>query len=201
MGIPVGVGMGASKTLAKIANRAAKKVGSVYVLNHASEAGRARLADWLVTELWGVAGRLERRLAKLGIHTAADLARQSGADTPAFRSCRRAEWPCSCKASSAAAGNSASSAQKHLLFAVVWAPHRGFGYPGGRGGGPCGQRPPAVGASERCAKPSPRRATRQHCRCTDGVHGLTSIQPSAACYWVIIATPSFSQLSIPVARL
>ena len=74
-GIPVGVGLSASKTLAKVANRAAKKAGGVYVLDHASEAGRALLADWPVAELWGVAGRLERRLAELGIHTAADLAR------------------------------------------------------------------------------------------------------------------------------
>ena len=74
-GIPVGVGIGASKTLAKVANRAAKKSGGVFVLDHASEAGRALLDEWPVAELWGVAGRLERRLADLGIRTAGELAR------------------------------------------------------------------------------------------------------------------------------
>ena len=74
-GIPVGVGIGASKTLAKVANRAAKKAGGVYVLDHTSAEGRALLEEWPVAELWGVASRLERRLAELGIRTAAELAR------------------------------------------------------------------------------------------------------------------------------
>ena len=74
-GIPVGVGIGATKTLAKVANRAAKKAGGVYVLDHTSAEGRALLGEWPVAELWGVASRLERRLAELGIRTAAELAR------------------------------------------------------------------------------------------------------------------------------
>ena len=78
-GIPVGVGIGATKTLAKVANRAAKKTGGVFVLDHTSEEGRALLEEWPVAELWGVASRLERRLAELGIRTAADLARARAA--------------------------------------------------------------------------------------------------------------------------
>ena len=74
-GIPVGVGLGASKTLAKVANRAAKKSDGVFVLDHTSAEGRALLDAWPVAELWGVASRLERRLAELGIRTAGELAR------------------------------------------------------------------------------------------------------------------------------
>ena len=74
-GIPVGVGIGASKTLAKVANRAAKRTGGVCVLDHAMAKGRALLDEWPVGELWGIARRLEKRLADLSIHTAAQLAR------------------------------------------------------------------------------------------------------------------------------
>ena len=52
-GIPVGVGIAATKTLAKVANRQAKRTGGVYVLEHGSAEGRA--ARWL-----GGAGTLGR---------------------------------------------------------------------------------------------------------------------------------------------
>ena len=74
-GIPVGVGIAATKTLAKLANRHAKKHGGVYALDHESEAGQALVEEWPVAELWGVASRLEKRLAHLGIFTAGHLAR------------------------------------------------------------------------------------------------------------------------------
>ena len=74
-GIPVGVGIGATKVLAKVANRAAKKSGGVFVLNHANKEGHALLSEWPVGELWGIARRLEKRLADLGIKTAGELAR------------------------------------------------------------------------------------------------------------------------------
>ena len=74
-GIPVGVGIAATKTLAKVANRQAKRTGGVYVLEHGSAEGRALLDGWEVRELWGVAGRLATRLAAMGIHTAGELAR------------------------------------------------------------------------------------------------------------------------------
>ncbi len=72
---PVGIGIGATKVLAKLANRHAKKQGGVYALDHQSEEGRALIEGWPVAELWGVAGRLERRLARLGIFAAGQLAR------------------------------------------------------------------------------------------------------------------------------
>ena len=74
-GIPIGVGVAATKTLAKLANRQAKQTGGVCVLDHQSQAGRDLLEEWPVRELWGVAGRLERRLAAMFILTAGQLAR------------------------------------------------------------------------------------------------------------------------------
>ena len=74
--IPVSVGVAPSKTLAKLANWAAKKIpqcDGVCVLD------RAHKWEWLlkrvpVTTLWGVAQRQAHRLAPLGIHSAWDLA-------------------------------------------------------------------------------------------------------------------------------
>ncbi|KNY13066.1 DNA polymerase V subunit UmuC [Shinella sp. SUS2] len=68
-GIPVSVGIAPTKTLAKVANRLAKKraaTGGVLVL--ADEASQTEaLAQLELTDLWGVAGRLAQRLVALGI--------------------------------------------------------------------------------------------------------------------------------------
>jgi DNA polymerase V len=69
-GIPCGVGIGATKTLAKIANRLAKKAGGLVVL---ADPGAA-LHDLPCDKIWGVASRLARRLDSLDIKTAQDLA-------------------------------------------------------------------------------------------------------------------------------
>ena len=74
-GIPIGVGVASSKLLAKLANRQAKKTGGVCVLDHRSTEGQAIIEGWPCQELWGVAGRLANRLAKLGIFTAGQLSR------------------------------------------------------------------------------------------------------------------------------
>ena len=74
-GIPIGVGVSATKVLAKLANRQAKKTGGVCVLNHASGEGKALLDTWPCSELWGVAGATAAKLATLGIHTAGELSR------------------------------------------------------------------------------------------------------------------------------
>src|SRR3546814_8411108 len=70
-GIPVSVGIAPTKTLAKVANRFAKKDASlegVCILR--DEAGiDARLAAMEMTDLWGVAHRLAVRLADLRLHT------------------------------------------------------------------------------------------------------------------------------------
>jgi hypothetical protein len=77
-GIPVGVGIGPSKTLAKLANHMAKRdpaPGSpegvcVLASKYAADValGRVELKD-----LWGVAGGTIRRIAKLGITTPRQL--------------------------------------------------------------------------------------------------------------------------------
>ena len=74
-GIPVSVGIAPTKTLAKVANQTAKKdpeSGGVAVLlsEAAQEAALARLE---ITDLWGIAGRLARRLEEIGISTPLQL--------------------------------------------------------------------------------------------------------------------------------
>lgn len=75
-GIPVGVGIGPTKTLAKLANWAAKtwrKSGGVIDLR--DPARRDKLLQMTeVSEVWGVGRRLTAKLAPLGIRTAWDLA-------------------------------------------------------------------------------------------------------------------------------
>lgn len=74
-GIPVSVGIAPTKTLAKVANRTAKKgpdSGGVTVLMTAA-AQEAALAQLEITDLWGVAGRLAKRLEEIGIRTPLQL--------------------------------------------------------------------------------------------------------------------------------
>jgi DNA polymerase V len=77
-GIPCGVGIGATKTLAKIANRVAKNTGGLMVLTDPAPILRELPCD----KIWGIASRLARRLDALGIKTAQDLA---GADRRVVR--------------------------------------------------------------------------------------------------------------------
>jgi DNA polymerase V len=72
-GLPVGVGIGATKTLAKIANNAAKKANGVVVLN--SEAiTKAVLAMTPVRDIWGIGRQHDRLLERYGIRTAWEFA-------------------------------------------------------------------------------------------------------------------------------
>ncbi|HDQ4105110.1 TPA: translesion error-prone DNA polymerase V subunit UmuC [Pseudomonas aeruginosa] len=79
-GIPTGVGIGPTKTLAKLANYAAKRwqkqTGGVVDLRCPDRRAKL-LAVTPVGEVWGVGRRLTERLAAMEIKTAADLA---GAD-------------------------------------------------------------------------------------------------------------------------
>ncbi len=76
-GIPVSVGIAPTKTLAKLANHAAKKDqkhgGVALLLDEAAQDGA--LARIELTDLWGIAGRLAARLAAIGIKTPRDLKR------------------------------------------------------------------------------------------------------------------------------
>ncbi len=70
-GIPISVGLGPTKTLAKLANRLAKKgQGSLQV----DPGDRRILAGVEVEEVWGVGRRLGLRLRRVGVKTALDLA-------------------------------------------------------------------------------------------------------------------------------
>lgn len=78
IGVPVCVGIARTRTQAKLANRAAKKLAvfdGVCVWPATRPEWRHELMSRLpVSEVWGIASRLERRLAGIGIRTIADLA-------------------------------------------------------------------------------------------------------------------------------
>ncbi|TYO96322.1 DNA polymerase V [Geothermobacter ehrlichii] len=77
VGVPVSVGIAPTKTLAKLANYAAKRfaeTGGVVDLS-APHKQRRLLAITPVGEVWGVGRRIAASLQKLGVTTALDLAR------------------------------------------------------------------------------------------------------------------------------
>jgi len=78
-GIPVCVGMGPTKTLAKLANFAAKKWQQTDgVLDLSDPVRREKLMRLVpVGEVWGIGSRTTAKLNQLGIHTVWDLASQS----------------------------------------------------------------------------------------------------------------------------
>jgi DNA polymerase V len=76
-GIPVCVGIGPTKTLAKLANFIAKRhprSKGVFNYNDLSEALQVKLLSQIeVGEVWGIGRRISTRLAEHGIHTVQDL--------------------------------------------------------------------------------------------------------------------------------
>lgn len=77
-GIPVCVGMGTTKILAKLANYAAKKWHKTGgVLDLSDPVRREKLLRLVsVNEIWGVGRQTSKRLQLMGIHSAYDLAMQ-----------------------------------------------------------------------------------------------------------------------------
>ncbi len=76
-GIPVCVGIAKTKTLAKLANKIAKKsskAGGVVDLSSRPELVDIALARVDVADVWGVGRRYAERLGAFGVRTAADLA-------------------------------------------------------------------------------------------------------------------------------
>lgn len=73
VGIPVGVGIAPTKTLAKVANKIAKKDPSLVCYLDTEAKQTAALARLALDDLWGVGYRLPRRLAEIGITTPLQL--------------------------------------------------------------------------------------------------------------------------------
>lgn len=77
VGLPVSVGFGKSKVLAKLSNHGAKRNkqldGVAAWTDYSLEQQERILASYPTSETWGIAGRLERRLAERDIHTMLDL--------------------------------------------------------------------------------------------------------------------------------
>lgn len=73
-GIPISIGVAPTKTLAKVANRIAKKGNGLHVLSSPGDWDKA-LSGMPLTDLWGISTRLEKRLQALGIRHAGELAR------------------------------------------------------------------------------------------------------------------------------
>lgn len=75
VGVPVRVGIGPTKTLAKCANEVAKRNP---IFKGVLDMMDRSVADWVlprvpVGDVWGVGGRTKAKLALLGVHTAAEL--------------------------------------------------------------------------------------------------------------------------------
>ena len=71
-GLPVSIGIAPTKTLAKVANRLAKKGDGVELLL-TQEAQEMALAGMELTDLWGIAGRMAKRLTATGFTTPLQL--------------------------------------------------------------------------------------------------------------------------------
>jgi DNA polymerase V len=71
-GIPVSVGIASTKTLAKVANKIAKKGNGVFILNTDDEVVKV-LSTFPVEDIWGIGRQHSQTLQKYGIKTALQL--------------------------------------------------------------------------------------------------------------------------------
>ena len=76
IGIPITIGIAPTKTLAKIANRVAKKNRATDLILRTPEEINAALMATGAGDVWGVGRALAPKLKQLGIYTAHDLAQQ-----------------------------------------------------------------------------------------------------------------------------
>jgi DNA polymerase V len=76
-GLPVSIGVGGTKTLAKLANDLAKPTpaGIFDWESLHADARERRLQEIKAGAVWGVGARLARQLAEIGVHSASELAR------------------------------------------------------------------------------------------------------------------------------
>ena len=79
-GIPISIGIGPTKTLAKMANRMAKEQDAGYLMLKESE--NSLISSIRVSDVWGIGRKIEERLKRLKILTAMDLI---NAPSPAIR--------------------------------------------------------------------------------------------------------------------
>ncbi len=70
--VPVSIGIAKNKTLAKVANKIAKKGNGVFVIDNDETRIRA-LSNTDIADIWGVGRRYADRLKKYGIYTAYDM--------------------------------------------------------------------------------------------------------------------------------
>jgi DNA polymerase V len=75
-GIPVSIGISTTKTLAKVANRRAKKSASGVAVLIGEEAVQKELQDLPTGEVWGIGHRMEQHLKDKGIFTALEFRAQ-----------------------------------------------------------------------------------------------------------------------------
>lgn len=73
VGIPVSVGMAKTRTLAKLANKKAKKSKVGYLVLHNDQQIAETLADTDLDGIWGIGGRSAIRLRRHGIHNLKQL--------------------------------------------------------------------------------------------------------------------------------
>jgi len=75
-GLTIGIGFGPTKTLAKLANHAAKKCSKTngVVDLFCPERQRRLMALIDIGEVWGVGGRIAKRLRMMGINSVLELA-------------------------------------------------------------------------------------------------------------------------------
>ena len=74
VGIPISIGIGPTKTLAKVANGLAKKKREVGVFDLSSPSIREKILDNCpLSDVWGIGAQLKKRLNGMGIQTAWEL--------------------------------------------------------------------------------------------------------------------------------
>lgn len=71
-GIPISVGIGPTKTLAKIANKAAKQTGGIFILNN-SRHRDVILRNTAIGKVWGIGRQYSKLLQKSKVETAHDF--------------------------------------------------------------------------------------------------------------------------------
>jgi len=76
VGIPVSIGLGSTKTLAKVANKMAKKKDGLFNI---SPVQQEVLEGFAVQDIWGIGRRWGAKLHDLGVHTAGQLCRMDAA--------------------------------------------------------------------------------------------------------------------------